>query len=139
MSPAATRIEPPVTETSRPFWDATRDRRLVLQWCATCERPVWYPREVCPRCFGSTLEWRPASGRGEIYAVTIEHKPQNPAMADLAPYTVALVALDEGVRMLSSVVGTPAAEVRIAQRVQVCWEELSDGRNLPLFELIGEE
>jgi len=134
-----TRIEPPITETSRPFWEASRDRRLMLQWCAACVRPVWYPREVCPRCFGSSLEWRPASGRGEIYAVTVEHKPQNPAMADLAPYTVVLVALEEGVRMLSSVVGMPPAAVRIGQRVQVTWEELPDGRNLPLFEPTGEE
>ena len=35
-----TRFEPPVTETSQPFWDATRERRLVLQWCTECDVAV---------------------------------------------------------------------------------------------------
>ena len=39
-------LEPPVTETTQPFWDATRDRRLVLQWCAQCDHVVWFPRGV---------------------------------------------------------------------------------------------
>ena len=129
------RFEPPVTETSAPFWDATRERRFVLQWCTECDKPIWYPREVCPRCLGSALEWRPATGGGEVYAVTTEHKPQNPGMAELAPYTVALIQLSEGVRMLSSVVGSPPEAVRIGAAVAVSWEPLSDGRNLPVFAL----
>ena len=91
------------------------------------------PREVCPGCLGTDLEWRPASGDGTVYAVTVEHRPQNPAMRELAPYTVALVDLDEGVRMLSSVVGAQPDSVAVGQRVHVTWEPLSDGRNLPLF------
>ena len=50
--PPPRRIEPPVTETSQPFWDATRDQRFLLQWCVDCNRPIWFPREVCPRCMG---------------------------------------------------------------------------------------
>lgn len=130
------RFEPPVTATSAPFWDATRERRLVLQWCIECDKPIWYPREVCPRCLGSALEWRPAAGGGEVYAVTTEHNPQNPGMAGLAPYTVALIQLSEGVRMLSSVVGTAPEAVRIGAAVTVSWEPLSDGRNLPVFALV---
>ena len=128
------RFEPPVTETSEPFWDATRTRQLLLQWCVACERPIWFPREVCPSCLTSALEWRPASGRGTVYAVTVEHKPQNPAMADMAPYAVALIDLAEGVRMLSSVVGCPPGDVGVDMAVTVTWEALSDGRLLPLFE-----
>ena len=133
MSDDVKRFEPPADETSAPFWDATRDRRLVLQWCTGCEKPIWYPREVCPRCMGSRLEWRPASGRGVVYAVTVERKPQNPGLAALAPYTVTLIDLDEGVRMMSSVVGVDPEAVRIGAEVDVTWEALSDGRNLPVF------
>jgi uncharacterized protein len=127
----ATRLEPPVGETSAPFWEATREGRLLLQWCTACERPVWYPREVCPGCLGEALEWRESPGRGAVYACTVEHKAQTAALE--APYVVALVELDEGVRLLSNVVGAPPDEVGVGDRVEVTWEPLSDGRQLPLF------
>jgi uncharacterized protein len=126
------RFEPPISEVAEPFWDATREGRLLLQWCTTCARPVWYPREVCPRCLGSTLEWRESQGCGVVYASTVEHKAQTRALE--APYVVALVELDEGVRLLSNVVGRPPERVAVGDRVRVTWEPLSDGRRLPLFE-----
>jgi uncharacterized OB-fold protein len=127
-----TRFEPPISEVAEPFWNATREGRLLLPWCTACARPVWYPREVCPRCLGSTLEWRESQGRGVVYACTVEHKAQTRALA--APYVVALVELDEGVRLLSNVVGRPPERIAVGDRVRVTWEPLSDGRRLPLFE-----
>jgi uncharacterized OB-fold protein len=127
-------LEPPVTETSQPFWDATREQRLLIQWCTACDAPVWFPREVCPGCFGSALEWRPASGRGEIYACIVEHRPSMPTPFGDEPYVVALVELDEGPRLMTNIVGCPPESVSVGMPVQVTWEELSDGRNLPLFE-----
>ena len=134
---AATRMEPPVTDTTQPFWDATKEKRFLVQWCVDCAQPVFYPREVCPRCLGSDLEWREGRGRGVVYAVTVEYKPQNPAMAERAPYAVALVDLDDGIRMMSNVVGCPPEDITVGMPVQMTWEELSDGRNLPLFEPFG--
>ncbi|MCZ6464253.1 MAG: Zn-ribbon domain-containing OB-fold protein [Proteobacteria bacterium] len=128
------RVEPPVSPISKPFWDATRERRLVLQWCRDCDAPVHYPREACPRCLSASLEWRAASGRGEVYAVSIMHRPGNPGMADRVPYTVALVDLDEGARLMTNVVGCKPSDVRVGMRVAVTWEPLRDGRALPLFE-----
>jgi uncharacterized OB-fold protein len=129
------RFEPPVTDTSQPFWDATRERRLVLQWCTACERAIWYPRDFCPSCSErSTLEWRSASGRGEVYAFTVETRPTMPQVFGDEPFVIALVDLDEGVRVLGNVVGVPPDEVTVGMRVEVTWEELSDGRHLPLFE-----
>ena len=126
------RFEPPVTPTSEPFWEATRDRRLLLQWCSDCGHAIFFPREVCPRCLGSRLEWRPSPGTGAVYSFTVEYNPQNPNLT--APYTIALIDLDEGVRMMSNVVGCPPEQVRVGMRVAITWEALSDGRNLPQFE-----
>lgn len=133
MSPEVQRIEPPVTSVTTPFWEATRDQQLVLPWCTECDAAFFYPREVCPRCLGASIEWKPASGKGTVYAVTVEHSPQNPAMAAMAPYAVALVDLAEGVRLLSNIVGGPAEEVAVGDQVTIAWEPLSDGRHLPLF------
>jgi uncharacterized protein len=127
-------IEPPVSDSSAPFWDATRERRLVIQWCTACNAPVWFPREFCPGCSGDALEWRPASGRGEVYAYTVEHRPSMPTPFGDEPYVVALVELVEGPRLMTNIVGCPADTVAVGMAVQVTWEGLSDGRNLPLFE-----
>jgi uncharacterized OB-fold protein len=129
------RLEPPVTEASAPFWDATRRRELMLPWCEECDAAFWFPREVCPRCLSPKVGWRPSPGRGAVYAVTVEHKPA--ALAAVfggERYAVALVELDEGVRLMANVVGTDPDEVRIDDPVVVTWEALSDGRHLPLFE-----
>lgn len=135
MSETVTRFPPPESDAGKPFWDATREQRLVLQWCTACEAPVFFPRDVCPQCLGTALEWRPASGRGTVYAVTVEHRPQNPALAAMAPYAVALVELEEGVRLLTNLVGAEAESFAVDDPVQVTWETLPDGRHLPLFEL----
>ncbi len=133
------RPEPPTSTLTEPFWEATRSGQLLLQWCRRCERPIFYPRVVCPGCLGDELEWRPSSGTGRVYAVTVEHKPQDPRMAEQAPYAVALVELDEGVRLLTNIVGCDPDKVSVDDAVSVVWEPLPDGRQLPLFELMEGE
>ena len=137
MSKEATRLEPPVSEASQPFWDATRERRLLVQWCRDCDRPVFYPREVCPSCLTDDLEWRESAGTGTVHAITVEHRPQNPMFADRVPYAIALVEVAEGWRMLTNVVGCDPLTVAVGTPVAVTWEPLSDGRNLPLFTPSG--
>jgi uncharacterized OB-fold protein len=127
------RFEPPVTEEAEAFWSATERRELVLPWCTSCGKAFWYPRPVCPRCLRPDVEWRPAAGRGEVYAVSVMHRPAHPGMAERVPYAVALVDLDEGIRMLTNVVGVDPQEVRVGMEVAVTWEPMSDGRNLPVF------
>ena len=128
------RLEPPSTPTSEPFWEATKEHRLVLQWCTECDRAIFFPRDNCPLCLSSALEWRPATGHGLVASVTVETSSPNPTIAGGAPYAVALIDLDEGVRMMTNVVGCPPGDVTVGLPVQVTWVPLSDGRNLPQFE-----
>lgn len=123
------RPEPPMSEVSEPFWDATRSQQLVMQWCVACDAVVFFPRAVCPRCLGDQLEWRASRGTGVVYAASVEHRPPEGE----APYVVALVDLDEGARMMTNIVGCDPLSVTIGMPVAVTWEPLPDGRNLPLF------
>jgi len=127
------RFEPPVSDRAKPFWDATSERRLVLQYCRTDGLPIHYPREACPRCLGTDLEWRPASGRGVVYAFTVNHVQGSAATERTLPFVVALVDLEEGVRMMTNIVGCSPSDVRAGMPVDVSWEPLSDGRALPMF------
>ena len=138
---ALTRLEPPVGDESGAFWEATRQRRLLVQWCTECDRGVFYPRAFCPHCGdgGSALEWRTATGRATVYAASVEHRPAPGGFSGGEPYCVALIDLHEGVRMMTNIVGCPPDDVRSGMAVEVTWEPLSDGRQLPLFRPAGGE
>jgi uncharacterized OB-fold protein len=136
VSDTVTRPAPPESDEGRPFWDATRQQRLVLPWCTECNAAFWFPRAACPRCLSTSIEWRPASGQGTVHAASAQHVAAIPELADRVPYAVALVDLDEGVRLMSNVIGCPADEVRGGLAVRVTWEPLADGRHLPQFEPI---
>ncbi|MET0904147.1 MAG: OB-fold domain-containing protein [Acidimicrobiales bacterium] len=133
------RFEPTATDASDAFWDGTRDEQYLVQWCTGCDVPIFYPREVCPTCLHAEgLAWRPSSGAGTVYAVSIQHRPANPTMADRVPYAVALVELDAGdgsrtIRIMSNVVGDDATTIAVGDAVSLTWEALSDGRNLAVF------
>jgi len=120
-------------ELTQPYWEGTKRKELVLQFCPTCDAPVHYPRELCPRCFNESLEWRTVPGNGEVYAFTVIHRA-GPGMDDRAPYVVALVTLTEGTRMMSNVIGCPPDDVKVGMPVKLTWEDLEDGRALPQFE-----
>jgi uncharacterized OB-fold protein len=137
---ARTRFEPPVGAESGPFWEATREGRLLVQWCTACDRGLFYPRVLCPHCGASgPLEWREASGRAIVHAAVVEHRPElaGAAFAHGEPFCIALVDLEEGVRMMTNVVGCPPGDVTIGMAVTVTWEPLSDGRQLALFRPAG--
>jgi uncharacterized OB-fold protein len=87
--------------------------RFMLQRCNGCCRHLFYPRVLCPFCGGEDLEWRSASGVGTVYSTTVVARRD----ADGGPYNVALVDLDEGVRMMSRVEAVAPEAVAIGQRV----------------------
>ena len=117
-----------------------------MQWCTACDRGVFYPRALCPFCAGGspaggTLEWREASGRATVHAAVVEHRPQaaGASFSGGEPYCIALVDLEEGVRMMTNIVGCPVGDVHSGMAVTVSWEPLSDGRQLALFRPAGTE
>jgi uncharacterized protein len=137
------RVEPSPTPLTEPFWEATRQGHYLVQWCRACGVPIFHPRVVCPRCLSAdSLQWRRSSGEGTVYAVSVQHRPANPTMADRVPYAVALVEVDAGdghttVRVMSNVVNCDPSTVTVGDAVTLTWEPLSDGRNLPLFQPSG--
>lgn len=131
---APARPVPVIDAETAPYWEAAREHRLLLQRCTACTRSVFYPRAVCPHCHAGPLEWFEAGGGGVIHSFTVAHRPAGPAFAGRTPYVVVLVDLDEGPRMLSTLVVEEGAAVRVGQRVMVAFEDL-DQVTLPVFTL----
>jgi uncharacterized OB-fold protein len=113
------------------WWEATRERRLLLQRCRDCGRLQHYPRSLCLGCGSADLDWTEAAGWGTVYSHTTVHRA--PWAVPAAPYVVALVRLTEGPVVLTNIVGCAPADVRCELPVVLDWEEVEDGRNLPLF------
>jgi len=125
---------PIVDPGTQPYWDALKERKLLLKSCKDCHKPHFYPRELCPHCYSDNLEWVEASGDGEIYSFTTVHRAAGPAFADEVPYVVALVALSEGPRMMTRITGDPDV-VKIGLRVHVSFENAGEGMVLPFFSI----
>ncbi len=118
---------------SRPFWEATRDRRLLIQYCPVAQAFQFYPRPVSLFTARRNLEWREVSGRGTLFSYTVTKIGPGPFRAH-TPYVVALVELGEGVRMLSNLVNCDADAMRIGMRLVPYWLPMPDGTHLPLFQ-----
>lgn len=138
------RFQPPETEATAPFWEATRRGEYLVQWCGPCDAPVVHPREICPYCLvADGLDWRPSSGRATVYAHSVQHRAPWPGLTERVPYVVALVDLDAGasdgrtVRIMTNVIDVDPTAVRNGDAVRLDWEPLEDGRNLAVFRPAG--
>jgi uncharacterized protein len=103
---------------SQPFWDGVAAGVLLLQRCRACGCHVFYPRAVCPHCTAGELVWVEASGRGRVHTFTVVHRAPE-GYRDDVPYVVALVDLDEAVRMMTRLVDVEPAAVRVDLPVEV--------------------
>ncbi|MFC9660021.1 Zn-ribbon domain-containing OB-fold protein [Nocardia sp. NPDC127606] len=135
MADNVLRPEPrPTTETAT-YWNAAREERLVVQRCEECGRHQFYPRAFCTACLSEHLEWVDSVGAGSIYTFTICRIPADPSMADKVPYAVAIIDLDEGVRLLTNIVDCPIDRIRVGAHVEVRFERVSTTAVLPQFTL----
>lgn len=127
------RPAPEPSDHGAPYWAAATEHRLVLQHCPRCDRLQHFPRPWCTECLADDLDVVESSGRGTVYAATVVRRHPNPAFAARVPYVLALVDLDEGVRVMSNVVGCDPESVRVGQRVAVGFEPAADGTVVPVF------
>jgi uncharacterized protein len=120
---------------SRPYWEGLAQGELRIQRCKVCAQAVFYPRALCPHCHSDQLEWIVASGRGTIYTYTVAHQAFG-LFAEDVPFVIALVELEEGVRMLSRIVDAPRERVTIGAAVHVTFEGAGEDLTLPYFRLV---
>jgi len=124
---------PAITEDGAPYWAATRSNELRVQRCTACSHLRFPPSVVCPKCLAFEHEWTKLSGRGRIYSFIIVHRPQHPGFYNDVPYNVAIVELEEGIRLHSNVVECDNGDLTIGMPVEVVFEKIDDEITLPKF------
>jgi uncharacterized protein len=123
---------PELTEPSRSFWDTLKGGRLTFQRCKACGH-AWLPaRSECPQCLASEWQRDDAKGHATLVSWVVYHHAYHPAFKARLPYSVAVVQLDEGPRMISNVVQADLAALRIDQRLRLLIED-ENGTAVPRF------
>ena len=123
---------------SAPFWEGCTRGQLLLQRCADCGAIRFPAAGICPHCRATGAEWITASGRARVYSwIVVTHPVPREIYDDDVPYVVALVELEEGVRMATNIVGCDAGEVRAGMEVEVTFDEVAPDVVLPRFRPRG--
>jgi len=115
-----------------PFWEGTRNNRLLLQKCLDCGAFRWTPQLLCRDCLSERTEWTEVSGGGRLFSYTIVHRPPVPAFK--APYVLAVVELAEGPLMLSNIVDCAQDELKVGMQLKVIFERASEAITLYKFK-----
>ena len=126
------RLLPEPDPISQPFWDGLHEHKLMLQKCADCGAVRHYPRPVCDQCYSMDFDWAEASGRGTILSWTVSHHAFHISFKKDLPMTLALVDLEEGVRLNCVLSGIEADDVRTGMEVKVDFNDVTDTVTLPI-------
>lgn len=126
------RARPQPTPETAHFWDGTRAGELRLQRCDACSHIYFPPRPFCPACASRGVSVFAASGRAKLYSYVISHRA---APGFTAPYSIAVVELVEGPRMMTNIVHCPQTPeaLQLDMPVEVVFEALDDTISLPHF------
>ena len=110
---------PAITRLNAPFWEGLAQGKVHLQQCGKCAAHQYPAETFCYACGAETLSWVPVTGEGTLYSFAVVHQVYHKAFEPFAPYTVAIVQLDEGPHMLSAMLGLKRP-LRIGERVKPC-------------------
>ena len=127
---------PTVTGETLPFWEASSRGELLIQHCRDCKQYQWYPRGICANCFKGKIQWIKASGKGTVWTYTVTRQNRTPGF-DRGPYVLALVELEEGVKLFTNIVECDPQEVKIGMPVEVTFVQAGDQINVPFFKPAG--
>ena len=116
----------------RHFFEAAARGLLLVQRCSACGHRQFYPRQLCTACAGEPV-WESASERGAVHTFTIVRQNAMPPFKELLPYAVAMIELDEGVRMMGNVTDCPVEHVKIGLRVEAYAVECEPGLAVPFW------
>lgn len=138
---------PELNEFTEPFHDFASRGELRIQKCESCGVLRMPPRPRCHACGSTSFVWQLMSGRGRVWSYVVAHPPLLPAYAQLAPYVVAIVELEEDplIRLCGNLVfdstgpinEVQASDVTIGQEVTAVFPPSDDGFVLPVWQITG--
>ena len=119
-----------------PFWEGAKRGELLIHQCKDCGNKMFPPRWYCTNCMSENIDWIKVSGKGKVHTFSIayEYPPTRVAKFLATPYVPVLIDLEEGVRMVSVIVGCKPEDVKIDMDVEVEFEDIGEDVLLPRFK-----
>ena len=127
---------PVLTKLNRPYFEGAKQRELRMQRCDQCGFVRFPASTHCPKCLGGQSSWIQMSGRGRVWSFIVMHQKYFKTFADDLPYNCAMVQLEEGPIMMSTIVGTPATSICCDLPVEVVFEDATEEITIPKFRPI---
>ena len=126
---------PQITDQTRPFWSAAKQRKLVMQKCSRCGTLNFFPKPWCIECGSRDLAWTEAKPFGTVYTFTVSNtvSMNYPGWEGDLPVLMCLIDLDDGARMYGQVTGCKPEQMKIGMRVEAYFEDISDDASIPKF------
>lgn len=118
---------PEITESNAPFWQGLAQGEIRVQKCGKCGAHQYPPETFCYECGAQDVSWVAVEGEGTLYSFIVVHQLYHKAFKPFLPYTVAIVQMDAGPRMLSAMLDLKRP-VKIGERVQPCIRTVADGK-----------
>lgn len=118
---------------SQRFFDGAREGRLMIQRCSDCGASRFVARSRCDMCRSANYEWIAASGKASIVSFAVMHQRYHPGFHDELPYPLAVVELEEGPRLITSLVGMAGVEMKAGMAMKAVYENVGEGVVLPKF------
>jgi uncharacterized OB-fold protein len=107
----------------------------MLQRCTDCGHIRFPPTRFCSRCRSVKCEWIASKGHGRVFSwIVVRHPVPREVYAQEVPYVVALIELDEGVRIPSNIVDCKPEDVSAGMPVSVIFRTVTPEVTLPLFQ-----
>ena len=124
---------PRCDDNHREFYEFCKDHELRFQRCFDCKAWRHMPRDSCEACGSFNWNWQPSSGNATLFTWTIVHRALHPAFADEIPYTVVVVEMEEGVRLVSRLVDVSNEELELGLPLEAVFEEVTPEITLHKF------
>ena len=130
---------PEITDQTRPFWDAAREGRPVMQTCPHCGTVSFPPKPWCIECGSRDIDWAEVGPGGTVYSYTVSRSVAMnwPGWQEQLPVVLALVDVDRGARMYAQLVDCPPEEVSIGMRLEAVFVPLGEEVTIPKFRPAG--
>ncbi len=122
---------PVISHDTAFFWEGTAAGELRIQHCPACDTLRHPPGPMCPACGADKPDYVVAAGRGQVFSYVVHHHPTVPGKT--LPFVVALVELDEGVRMIGELVDVDPAAVAIGMPVELALTRIDEELTLPYW------
>jgi hypothetical protein len=137
METAYSKPLPAMVGMTKQFYEFCKQGELRFQRCKDCGQWRHVPREMCASCGSWNWEWAKSSGRGRVFTWTVVARAMHPAFMNEVPYASVVVEMEEGVRLVTTLVDCPPDEIQMDMPVEVVFEAVTDEVTLPRFRRLS--